>query len=286
MPPHAIWISLRTLFARTCTPSAKVRRGRSTCRIGCESGHAVALVLGRRTGGMDPDGRRGCRRAGAATGRDFNGPTRLGSRSTMPSHCASSLHECVAGGARDKAGCEHIALAAPAGQSAQLACATAHQSPCSTSSRRGSGSKPRGRAFNWRRESCCRAALASAESVRGHGRSSAATNTIAWAAGNNWCWPTCQSKLAEQVRVLRTEPGASVDPREAYVDAIVLLVPGGPDAIEVWTDDLDVDGVVLDERSGVQSRRLRRRPLRRPKRRRFACRAARCRSMAARFCRA
>ena len=42
-----------------------------------------------------------------------------------------------------------------------------------------------------------------------------------------------------------------VDPREAYVDAIVLMVPSGPDATEVWTDELDIDGVVLDERSGV-----------------------------------
>src|SRR6185436_19192101 len=51
--------------------------------------------------------------------------------------------------------------------------------------------------------------------------------------------------LADQVRVLRATPGAAIDPREAFVDAIVLIVPGNSAAIEVGTDELEVDGVVL-----------------------------------------
>ena len=36
-----------------------------------------------------------------------------------------------------------------------------------------------------------------------------------------------------------------MDAREAYVDAIVLIVPGGPQNTVAWTDALEVDGVVL-----------------------------------------
>ena len=51
--------------------------------------------------------------------------------------------------------------------------------------------------------------------------------------------------LADQVRVMRATPGASIDSNEAYVDAIVLLVPGNPTGTDVGTDDLAVDGVVM-----------------------------------------
>src|SRR5438045_561464 len=37
-----------------------------------------------------------------------------------------TAHDCVPGGAHDKAGCERIALLAPAGQSALLVCPIAH----------------------------------------------------------------------------------------------------------------------------------------------------------------
>jgi len=50
--------------------------------------------------------------------------------------------------------------------------------------------------------------------------------------------------LAAEVRILRTTPGATVDPREAFVDAIVLVVPGVPNSATVWTDALEVDGIV------------------------------------------
>src|SRR3954451_21264865 len=51
--------------------------------------------------------------------------------------------------------------------------------------------------------------------------------------------------LAEQVRVMRATPGASIDAHEAYVDAIVLLVPGNPSGTDVGTDELTVDGVLM-----------------------------------------
>ena len=123
--------------------------------------------------------------------------------------------------------------------------------------------------------------------------------------------------LADQVRVMRVTPGASIDSHEAYVDAIVLLVPGNPSGTEVGTDDLAVDGVVMPggERHGcgwwcqvrqVESRApiasgsagwaarccsrdtpqgvaLAKRLYLRRKRRRCVCRGRRCMSMVGRF---
>jgi hypothetical protein len=53
------------------------------------------------------------------------------------------------------------------------------------------------------------------------------------------------SMLAAQARVMRATTRINADEREAYVDAIVLVVPGGPNNTVAWTDALEVDGVVL-----------------------------------------
>lgn len=58
--------------------------------------------------------------------------------------------------------------------------------------------------------------------------------------------------LADQIRVLRSTPSAKADPREAYVDAIMLLIPGDPQGVEVQTDDLEIDGVPRAGASEVQ----------------------------------
>jgi hypothetical protein len=50
--------------------------------------------------------------------------------------------------------------------------------------------------------------------------------------------------LMRQTRVLRTQLGPSVDPREAYVDQVVLNVYSGPGVASLWIDDLDVAGYV------------------------------------------
>jgi hypothetical protein len=51
--------------------------------------------------------------------------------------------------------------------------------------------------------------------------------------------------LARQVRALRMQPGgASIDEREAYVDAIRLNIYGGQGVTNVWIDDLDIAGYV------------------------------------------
>jgi hypothetical protein len=52
-------------------------------------------------------------------------------------------------------------------------------------------------------------------------------------------------KLVErQVRALRQQLGPNVDEREAYLDAILINVFGGPGVTNVWIDDLDIAGYV------------------------------------------
>jgi hypothetical protein len=51
--------------------------------------------------------------------------------------------------------------------------------------------------------------------------------------------------LAAEARLMRATPGASIDIREAYLDAVVLFVPGDPHTVEVDTDQLEVEGVTI-----------------------------------------
>ena len=48
--------------------------------------------------------------------------------------------------------------------------------------------------------------------------------------------------IDRQTRVLRTQYGPNVDPREAYVDQVVLNVYGGVGTTNVWIDDLEIIG--------------------------------------------
>src|SRR5262245_56791281 len=48
--------------------------------------------------------------------------------------------------------------------------------------------------------------------------------------------------LDQETRVLRTQFGASFDPREAYVDLIVLNAYSAPGNIDLWIDDLEISG--------------------------------------------
>ncbi|MFH1920570.1 MAG: hypothetical protein ABIP48_11870 [Planctomycetota bacterium] len=61
-------------------------------------------------------------------------------------------------------------------------------------------------------------------------------------------------RLSRQTRILRAESGVAVDPREAYVDRLLLNVYGGPGATNVWIDDLDVGGHVRRQPAGAADR--------------------------------
>ena len=58
--------------------------------------------------------------------------------------------------------------------------------------------------------------------------------------------------LTRQVHLLRMQLGPQVDGREAYVDAVLLNVYGGPGKTNVWIDDLAVAGHAA---TGSDSRR-------------------------------
>jgi hypothetical protein len=50
--------------------------------------------------------------------------------------------------------------------------------------------------------------------------------------------------LARQIRFLHNQLGPNVDGREAYIDAVILNIYGGPGVTNVWIDDLDIAGYV------------------------------------------
>ncbi len=59
--------------------------------------------------------------------------------------------------------------------------------------------------------------------------------------------------LDQEARVLRTQFGAEIDPREAYVDLIIVNAYSAPGQIDVWIDDLEIDGYVnLESGAGPQ----------------------------------
>jgi hypothetical protein len=62
--------------------------------------------------------------------------------------------------------------------------------------------------------------------------------------------------LDQEVRSLRAQFGAEIDAREVYVDFIALNAYSAPGAIELWIDDLEIEGFVdLDPAGGAQAGR-------------------------------
>ncbi|MBN1394218.1 MAG: hypothetical protein JW959_04290 [Pirellulales bacterium] len=60
--------------------------------------------------------------------------------------------------------------------------------------------------------------------------------------------------LLRQVHVLRMQLGPQVDGREAYLDAVLLNVYGGPGTTNIWIDDLEVAGHVSAARGPTADR--------------------------------
>jgi hypothetical protein len=59
--------------------------------------------------------------------------------------------------------------------------------------------------------------------------------------------------LDQESRNLRTQFGSEIDPREAYVDLILLNAYSAPGNIDLWIDDLEIDGYInLDSTTGPQ----------------------------------
>ncbi len=173
------------------------------------------------------------------------------------------LHNCLAGGARDHDGIERVAVAAGLGQSAFLACKTP---PIATLDEL--------QVRLWVKSSrpdiqvAVRVVLPRSLDPRTQKPATAIVKGAHYDRVGHWQELTVHDVpklLAAEVRVMRTTAGTNIDSREAYVDAVVLIVPGDPNGVELGTDQLVVEGVKLDptrignaaamNASGTKSRR-------------------------------
>lgn len=158
-------------------------------------------------------------------------------------------HQCVPDGVRNSGGAERLVIAAPAGQSVWFACPT--------------GRMPLIDEFRvrlWVKASRPAVQLAARVVLPRSRDPKTGANVTAIVRGpltqQVGRWQQLElagvpKLLANQVRVLRAAPAAAIDPREAYVDAIMLAVPGEPQGCEVLTDELEVDGVLVAEAKGA-----------------------------------
>jgi hypothetical protein len=150
---------------------------------------------------------------------------------------------CVGDDAREGIGCERVLLAAPAGESAALACPVGNLPVLDELEAR-----------LWVKANRPGVTLAARVVLpRSIDPASGAAKTVVipgpqYGQVGRWqqlAMAQVPARLADRVRVMRTVPGANIDPREAYVDAIVLMVPGGVGPTAVWTDALAVDGILV-----------------------------------------
>jgi hypothetical protein len=157
-------------------------------------------------------------------------------------------HDSVPVGARNAGGSERIVVAAPEGRSALVACGTPRMPLLDEF-----------RARLWVKASLPGAQLAvqvvlprTIDPATGRAMTTIVRGPLSQQAEH---WQQLElvgvtRLFANQVRVLRARPAAAIDPREAYIDAIVLSVPGDPQGTQVLTDELEVEGVVFDAMAG------------------------------------
>lgn len=154
------------------------------------------------------------------------------------------VQEVAPAGARDASGAERLVVAAAAGQSVLVTCPTGRMPVVDEFLAR-----------MWVNSSHPGVSLAarvvlprSIDSISNAPKTVIVRGDPTLQAGN---WQQLElsnmpRRLAEQVRVQRaTAPGKSIDPSEAFVDAIVVVIPGIPQGVELLTDDLQVDGVLF-----------------------------------------
>jgi hypothetical protein len=151
-------------------------------------------------------------------------------------------HDHIPGGARNENGCERLVISAPAGQSTHLACAM-----------------PRIAVLDelqvclWVKSARSNVQLAARvvmpRSTDNRGRpASAVVRGSLYGRPGHWqqlILKDVPKLLSAEVRVMRSVPGAKIDSREAFLDCVVLIIPGDPLGVEVVTDELDVEGVAV-----------------------------------------
>lgn len=161
------------------------------------------------------------------------------------------LHSCLAGGARDHDGIERVAVATGLGQSALISCKTPPIAALDELQAR-----------VWVKSSrpdlqlAGRIVLPRSLDPRTSQPATAIVKGDRYSRAGHWqelVLRDVPKLLAAEARVMRTTPGAKIDSREAYLDAVVLVVPGDPNGVELGTDQLVVEGVKLDAAKIAQS---------------------------------
>lgn len=202
------------------------------CRIFVWAAVVGAILVTTQSEGAEP-----------AFGESFDGPDTIWQLLDTDAPARILQHERSSGGARDDAGSERIVAAAPAGQSIMFICPAARMAVL-----------PELEVRLWVKASRPDVQLAARvtlpRSPQPHDQS-ATTVTIRgpnYNRAGHWqqlVLTDVPKLLAAQIRVMRSAPNSKIDPREAFLDAIVLIVPGQPNGVEVATDELQMDGIVL-----------------------------------------
>jgi hypothetical protein len=175
--------------------------------------------------------------------QDFDGPDFVWQISDGQHRIASQERD--PGGARSDKGCERIVVTGPVAQSILLFCPVTHLAVLEELEARIwlKASRP-GIQFAAR--------IVMPRSTGRDGKPATATVRGAkYQRVGHWQQLVLRNVpdlLADEVRILRATPGANIDPREAYVDAIALVVPGERNGVEIFTDQLEIDGVLSPER--------------------------------------
>ena len=153
-------------------------------------------------------------------------------------------HDHVTMGARSSAGAERMVVAAPAGQSAMVLCDVPHMPVLDELQARlwVKASRP-GVQLALRVVLPRTADVATGRAATAIVRSSPYNQP---GHGQQLALSGIPKLLANEVRVLRAVPGAAVDSREARIDAVVLIIPGEPEGVEILTDELEVDGILAN----------------------------------------
>ncbi len=180
----------------------------------------------------------------------FNGPENVWKvlDNGVPSEVMA--HDCLPGGARDQGGIEHVTVAATAGQSVLLECPTPPVAALDELQVR-----------LWVKSArpdvqlAARISLPRSRDPKNHTMATAIVKGTAYKRPGHWqelVISEVPKLLAAQVRIMRATPGAAIDAHEAYLESVVLFVPGDPKGFEVETDQLEVEGVIVTPPSEIK----------------------------------
>ncbi len=178
----------------------------------------------------------------APLNRSFDGPATVWELVDSAGMGRIQAQECVSGGARDASGAERLVVSAPPGQTVQLYCDVVPAAVLEELELR-----------MWIKASLPNTQLAARivlpRTATGDGKPPATVVVRGpkYVRAGHWqqlVFKGIPKSLAAEVRFLRSTSGDKLETREAYLDAVFLLVPGERQGVEIMTDDLVIDGVI------------------------------------------